>query len=56
MRRAQTCRCHRHQQPTPQHLLLMPQLVKLLLRQRLMPQRLQRLHLHLQQSNQFKSV
>jgi hypothetical protein len=50
MRRVQTCRCHRHQQPTPQHLRLMQQPVKQLLRQRLMPQR------HLLQSNYIKSV
>jgi hypothetical protein len=49
MRRVQTCRCQRHQQPTPQHLRLMQQPVKQLLRQRLMPQ-------HLPQSNQFNSI
>ena len=54
MRRVQTCRCQRHQQPTPQHLRLMQQPVKQLLRQRLMPQR--RHQRHLLQSNYIKLV
>jgi hypothetical protein len=51
MRRVQTCRCHHRQQPTQQHLRLMQQPVKQLLRQRLMPRRLRLL-----QSNYIKSV